>query len=139
MRAALMTMCATLMVGCAEPPSILPDLAGEWHARFWPDEGDGRDGTLAFAWDAELEEMSGTILMADPDDDRSYDLLVAEDIRQLGIALSLVEQGGVRQLFVEVMPPNPEGMAGAWRTRWGCAEMAGSLCGEQGGIELEAR
>lgn len=126
-----------LAVACSSDPLPLQvDLDGAWSVTFELLDGTSREGTADLLWDDEGSVLEGEITMHDPDKERSYALLEGEDIETLGVALRLIETTGVRQLFVELMPPQGGETSGGWRTRWGCTTAFDSLCGEDGSLFL---
>jgi hypothetical protein len=124
-----------LLMACGpEAPPLMAGLDGEWDAAFSVVDGaPERAGALDLVWDEEDGVLDGEITMVDPDGERRYQVLGAEDIEQLGVALQLVESAGVRQLFVETAAPDRDEVIGGWRTRWGCER---GMCGEDGGLVI---
>lgn len=133
----LWIVAVALCVGCgAEPEPLMASLDGAWALELVLFDGELRAGAAELAWSVDEAVLSGTIEMSDPDLLRSYELLGAQDIDTLGIALQLVEQAGVRQLFVELAPPSQGESFGGWRTRWGCTDAIDNQCGEDGTLTL---
>lgn len=128
-------MIPLLLAACApEPPPLMAGLDGAWDATFSLFDGAAdRPGAFDLTWDDEALALYGEVTMSDPDAERRYEVLGAEDVEELGVALQLVELTGVRQLYVETAPPDTEAVIGGWRTRWGCAE---GVCGEDGGLVI---
>ncbi|HHO49941.1 MAG TPA: hypothetical protein ENK18_03495 [Deltaproteobacteria bacterium] len=122
-----------LLGGCEpEPEPLVAGLDGSWVLEFVLFDGSVRSGSAQLTWSGDEAMLTGQIEMSDPDLERGYDLLGAQDIEALGIALQLVETLGVRRLFIELMPPQQGEALGGWRTRWGCLEAPDSQCGEDG-------
>ncbi|MBX2797314.1 MAG: hypothetical protein KTR31_06600 [Myxococcales bacterium] len=125
-------------IGCGGSQPLQPDLDGTWDITFAVQSLDtSRVGSADLSWNEELAELAGEVTMVEPDGPRLYDVIEAEDIASLGVALQLAERTGIRLLFAEVAPPEQGATFGSWRTRWASTECIPDGCGEDGTMTLQ--
>lgn len=132
-----------LLLACGgpdDPPDLLSPLDGDWAGEAVLADTEERRAVSASFSMGDDGALTGELWMSDPDRDRGYEVIAAEQIEALGLALQLIELTGVRELFTELPPPE-EGapLVGPWRTRWFCAEGPDGSCGEDGTWTLERR
>lgn len=123
------------LAGCAkEPPDLLADLDGDWVGAVVLD--DERDAAAAFTWDEDAQALAGSFTVQDPDEERVYDVLEAESIEELGVAVTMIQRNGVRKLYLAALVPL-DPIDAAYRTEWYCPEEADLFCGDEGGLHLD--
>lgn len=118
-----------LLVGCADegPPNLLLELVGRWTGELAEAE-QTRPTRASFAWSDDIEVLTGEVVIEEGDGERTFELLEAVSVEELGVGLAFAEVGGVHELFFDALTPL-DPFVGVWRDEWYCGDEAGGLPG----------
>ncbi|MEZ4240186.1 MAG: hypothetical protein R3F59_29340 [Myxococcota bacterium] len=119
------------------PPNLLLELEGHWTGSFGSDEG-SVPASAHFTWSDDDEALQGELTLSEPEGDRAFTVLDAASVEELGVSLGLVEEAGVRELYLDALVPLAP-YQGAWRQEWYCGEGELGFCELSGGFLLVLR